>query len=86
MATRIVVAVRDRAMDAFGQPFFVPSVGLAVRSFGDEINNPDGAMFKHPEDFDLYQIGEYEEETGRLVPLERPRQVAIGKEHVKVVQ
>lgn len=80
MASSVIVAVRDRAVDAFSRPFFVPTVGAAVRSFRDEVNKPDSPMYAHPEDYDLYEIGRFEDNTGELVPLDRPRQVAIGKD------
>lgn len=76
-----VLAVRDRALDAFMQPFFVQSIGLGVRSFSDEVNrnSPDSPIFKHPEDFDLYEIGEYDDHEGSLISVP-PRQIAVGKD------
>lgn len=82
MTTYIVVAVRDRAMDAFMQPFFVPSIGMALRSFGDEVNRSESPMYSHPEDYDLYQIGSYDDATGALSPIP-PHQLAIGKDSVR---
>lgn len=79
MTVLIVCAVRDRALDAFMQPIFVPAVGLAIRSFSDEVNRPDSPMFSHSDDYDLYLIGSYDDSVGALVP-ESPRQVAIGKD------
>lgn len=64
MATLRVCVVKDRALDLFGRPFFVPSMGVAERSFKDEVNNKEGEMYKHPEDYDLYSLGVYHEETG----------------------
>jgi len=63
-----IVAVRDRAAEAFMRPFFVPSIGVAIRSFGDEINREalDNPMFQHPDDYDLYLLGEYDEDFGYL--------------------
>lgn len=77
-----IVAVRDRAADVFGQPNFVASIGAAIRAFGDEVNrsgDPNNAFNKHPEDFDLYEIGEYDDSTAELIPI-KPRQLAIGKD------
>lgn len=80
MAIKKIVAVRDRALDAFGQPFFIPSNGAAIRSFQDEINNKDSELYKHPDDYDLYELGEYDDNTGTLAQgPEHPRQIAIGK-------
>lgn len=78
-----ICAVRDRAMDAFMQPIFVPAVGLAVRSFIDEVNRSESPMFMHPEDYDLFEIGSYDDETGFLTALDRPRLVQIGKDGIR---
>lgn len=77
----IVFSVRDRALNGFMRPFVAPAVGIAVRSFADEVNKQDSPMFAHPDDYDLYELGTFDEETGLIVPRETPRQVAIGKEH-----
>lgn len=80
-----VVVVRDRAADVFGTPSFVPAVGSAIRGFGDEINRVDANnMFsKHPEDFDLFLLGTYDDSCARFELLEAPRQIAIGKDLVR---
>ena len=54
-----------------------------VRSFGDEINNPESAISKHPEDFDLYELGSFNDEDAAFICGERPRQIAIGKDVVR---
>lgn len=59
-----VVAVYDRALGAFARPAFVPSIGVAKRSFGDEVNNPESEMFKHPEHYELHHLGIFDDEAG----------------------
>jgi hypothetical protein len=78
---QIICAVKDRAADAFGRPLFVPSIGLAVRSFSDEVNrsDPENQMFNHSDDFDLYEIGVYDDNTGIIQCHPQPRQLALGK-------
>lgn len=71
----IMVAVRDSAVDAFMRPFFVPTTGFAVRSFQDEVKNPESPMAKHPGDFALYELGTFDEDTGRCNNLSAPRQL-----------
>jgi len=76
-----ILAIRDRAADVFGQPIFTASTGAAIRSFGDEINNNNGNnLNKHPEDFDLYYLGTFNDEAGEFDLLKRPEQVAVGKD------
>lgn len=76
-----VFSVRDRAIDAFGQPFFGVSRGGAIRSFADEVNRKDdnNQLYKHPEDFDLYYLGEFNDSDG-CFDLARPEQIAVGKD------
>ena len=66
MTVHIAVAVRDSAVQAFNRPFFVPTVAVAVRSFTDEVNRvaPDNHMNAHPEDFELWVVGQFDDETG----------------------
>lgn len=73
MKTKIF-AVRDTAVESFMQPMFLQSEGAVRRSFADEVNRsaPDNVMFHHPEHFQLYYLGEYDNEFGILTPLSAP--------------
>lgn len=76
-----VCCLKDRAADCFGQPIFANSTGSAIRSFSDEINRADNktALAMHPEDFDLYLLGTFDDNTAEF-DLCRPTQIAIGKD------
>jgi len=76
-----ILSIRDRAADAFAVPMFFQSTGQAIRAFADEIKNPreNNNLNKHPDDFDLYLIGEFDDQTG-LFKSDRPSQVAVGKD------
>lgn len=80
-----VVSVRDRAADVFAVPNFVNSIGGAIRSFGDAINSKqaDSALCLHPEDFDMYELGSFDDATGSYEALPQVRQIAIGKDLVR---
>lgn len=81
---RAVCAVFDSAVNAYGQPIFVPAVGAALRSFIDEVNSPDSAMGRHPEDYVLFHLADYNDETGEFLPTERGIvSLARGKDVVK---
>ena len=76
------VAIRDIKANVFAQPYFVSSIGGAVRAFGDECQRAekDNLMYKHPGDFELYKIGEYDDATGELIPLPK-EQIANGSNY-----
>lgn len=62
-----MVAVRDTATEAFHRPFFVAHPAQAVRSFGDECNNPESEICKHAVDYELWSVGTFDDGTGVLV-------------------
>ena len=66
-----VVSVKDRASDLFNRPFFVPHRNVAVRDFTDEVNRvaADNNLNKHPDDFDLYLLGEFDDNKGEFFNL-----------------
>lgn len=74
--------VKDRAADAYGRPMFVPSTGIAIRSFSDEINRQDleNQMYNHSDDFDLYELGEFDDNTGLFSLHEQPKLLTLGKQ------
>lgn len=71
----VAVAVRDSAVDAFMRPFFVPSTAFAVRSFGEAVKEAGSPMSQAPQDYALFELGSFDEETGRFENLESPRQL-----------
>lgn len=83
----VLCSVKDRAADAYGRPMFVPSVGVAIRSFSDEVNrdDPDNQLNKHPDDFDLYELGEFDDNTGLFALHDQPKLLSLGKQ-VKINQ
>jgi hypothetical protein len=78
----IICSVKDRAADAYGRPMFVPSTGVAIRSFSDEINrsDTDNQLFNHPDDFDLYDFGIFDDNTGKFELHELPQLLTLGKQ------
>lgn len=78
---RTVCAVRDSAAELYGQPIFVPSRGVALRSFADEVNRvaADNPLNQHPEDFVLYELGVFDESSG-FFNCHEPQQLARGKD------
>lgn len=67
----VIASVRDVKSEAYGRPFFVNSVGVAIRSFDDEVNRAaeDNIMYHHPADFALFQIGTFDDSDGSIEPM-----------------
>lgn len=67
-----VYSVRDIKADAFAPPFFLGRDEVAARSFSDAIHDPKHPMASHPEDYELYCLGDFDDETGRIEPAQNP--------------
>lgn len=76
--THFIIAVRDRQLQAFMRPFTAQTLGQAIRSFRDETNRKDSDINQHPEDYELYHLGHFNEQTGELTPLAKPESIAIA--------
>lgn len=79
---QVIVSVKDTAAQAFGRPVFVPAIAVAIRSFRDEVNRKDSTedLARHPDDFELYELGSFDDSTGIVVVLPEPRMVARAKD------
>lgn len=78
----VIVSIMDTAAGAYGRPAFVASEGVAVRQFQDEVNraHEDNQLYKHPDDFMLYYLGTFDDNTGGIDLLAQPKLIARAKE------
>lgn len=53
--------VYDSKTEAYLQPFFMQSRGAAVRAWVDTIQDNKSQFSKHPSDFTLFEVGEWNE-------------------------
>ena len=63
--------IYDRKAEAYAQPVFYPSTGAAIRAFADAVNKPGNDFSAHPEDFMLFHIGSFNEDTAEFINLEK---------------
>lgn len=61
-----VVAVFDNLTESFLQPTFIETIEEAERLFAHQINTI-GLWKDNPSDYELYQLGEYDAESGTLI-------------------
>lgn len=83
-----VFAIKDRALNAYMQPFFMHTTGQAIRAFTDNINDEKSQAYPHPDDYDLWELGDFEDSTGLFqinAEWTGPVQICMGKQ-VKVRQ
>ena len=78
-----IYTVYDSKLEAYMQPFFMQSKGQAVRAFTDSVNDPSTQFNKHPEDFTLFELGEYDDSTGKVSNLPTPNSLGVALEYKK---
>lgn len=65
---RIMCAIRDVAAEIYLQPFFVRHTNEALRDFKATVNTPNAnnVIATAPADFELWQLAEFDDETGGI--------------------
>lgn len=56
-----VFTVFDSAVGAYLQPFFMRSKGEAIRGFGELVNDKTHQFGKYPADYQLFEIGSFDQ-------------------------
>lgn len=58
-------SIRDNKAETYDLPFQRPNVSVAIRSCIDSLDRADSMWSKHPEDFALYHVGEWDDTAGK---------------------
>lgn len=66
--TQKLYAIKDKAI-GFVHVFTTSNDYSALRMFNDTVNNPNPTnISEHPEDFSLFSLGTFDDETGNITP------------------
>lgn len=75
----------DQKALTYSQPMFAVSDGSMIRSFADRVNEGGNEFSRHPEDYDLFRIGEYDDVVGVITML-KTGALPLGKATQYVLQ
>lgn len=81
-----VFSVLDTKADAFQTPFFMPSTGQAVRAFKDLANDGQSLVSRHPGDFQLCCIGEFDDVSAQLVSFDQVQRLGYASDYREMKQ
>ena len=59
--------IHDITSELYTQPFFGVNDAVAIRSASNLVQNPGTTFYDNPEDFRLYHIGSYNDETLEII-------------------
>lgn len=65
----LIFSIRDSKSEVFSQPFFSPTRGSAIRAFADAVNDPATDYAKHPDDYTLFYVGDFDVDKGEIIGL-----------------
>jgi hypothetical protein len=65
-----IFSVYDEKAKAYLQPFFCASAGLALRSVEHSMRDQNSPFYLYSGDFTLFEIGGFDDITGRVLELE----------------
>lgn len=80
MKKYFVCAVFDVKVSSFMAPFLAPALGKASRFFEDMLADQGMPFGKHPEDYRLFHLGSFDEDTGRFENLDAPMLIVDGEQ------
>jgi len=78
-----IFSIYDSKAVTYNTPIFLPQEGQAIRIFDDMVNRTDSEIGKHPEDYTLFTLGDFNDETGLITSLNTPKSLGTALEFVK---
>lgn len=76
-----VYTIYDSKVKAYMQPFMAQTNGQALRMFADTVQDDKTVINKHPEDYTLFALGSYDDQTGKYENLETPQSLGVAIEY-----
>lgn len=67
----MLVALYDRATEGHAPVMTVNTRNEAIRSFRQAVNDPQTPIHGNPTDFELYVIGQYDDQAGTITAVNR---------------
>lgn len=80
-----VFTIYDSKAETYSKPFYMTATGEAVRAFGDLANNQDTDIGKHPEDYTLFAIAEFNDNNGTFEPYDTKSSLGQAHEHLSII-
>lgn len=81
-----IIAIRDVIANVYTQPVTTPSLGAAIREFGDRCKDKTAGNIvgQHPKDFELWVIGEFDDSDGKIEEYKAGKQIAVGANYAEI--
>lgn len=78
-----IYLIYDAKAEAYFPPFFLHNEGLAIRTFSQCVNSGSHPIGKNPEDFTLFEVGDFDDNKGTFKIYDAARSLGLALEYVK---
>lgn len=75
---RFLFSVLDSKSGVFSAPFTSINQSVAIRDFHRAVNDPQTDIYSYPEDYGLYEMAEFDDNTGIIKPHPLPVPLGLG--------
>lgn len=63
---QLIFTIYDQKAEAYIPPFFLPTIGMAKRSFSECVNSESHQFGKFPEDYTLFLVGNFDDNNAEF--------------------
>jgi len=67
-----IFTVYDKKMETYKNLMEFKNQAVMARDLAEIANNPESTLFKHPTDYEVYKVGEFNQQNGILTTKEKP--------------
>lgn len=78
----LVFSVYDTKSECYMPPFYLTTVGQAVRAFVDCVNDPKHQFSRHPADYTLFELGYFDDALAKFELHASPHNLGVGVQFV----
>lgn len=73
---KVVCSVFDSKAGLYSNPFYSVNSAVAKRDFFAGCADPNSGLNRNPEDYALYQVAHFDDESGQFTPIVPPSFIA----------
>lgn len=78
------MSVYDNKARAYLPPFYVAHVDVGIRHIANAVNDPAHQFARNPDDYALYHLGAFADDTGAHSFFQEPRQLGMVSRWIRV--
>lgn len=64
-----IYSIKDTKLGSMGRLMESPNLPVIIRDLKEVVNQDGTTLNKNPEDYQLFQVGEWDEKSGEITPM-----------------